>query len=163
MPWEQAIRVRFGRRVKLLTAGVHLKIPLVDIVYLQSVRLRIAALPRQAVSTSDGHVVTVIGSIGYSIADIRLLYETLHHAEDTISNLAQAAIAEHISDRKLADCSLRSVSTVRIENLGQYGIASVEIYVTEFAVVRAYRLLGDYANYAWGSQLATDQMHNRSK
>ena len=40
-PWEQGLRVRLGRRVKLLGAGVHLRLPVLDVLYIQTVRTRI--------------------------------------------------------------------------------------------------------------------------
>jgi len=164
-PWEQAIRVRLGRSVKLLNAGVHFKIPLIDLIYLQSVRMRIAQLPRQTLETADGRVISLVCSIGYSIADIALLYKTLNHAEDTISNLAQAAIAAHISKSQCSACTPVAIQEALKNSLplDQYGLSGVEIYVTECAVARTYRVLGDYSNYSWGSKLATDQMHDRSK
>ncbi len=38
-PWEGAIRVRFGRWVRTLTPGLHLRIPYADSVYRQTNRL----------------------------------------------------------------------------------------------------------------------------
>lgn len=43
-PWEQAVRVRLGKHLSVLNAGVHLKLPFADLVYLQSVRLRISGI-----------------------------------------------------------------------------------------------------------------------
>lgn len=164
-PWEQAIRVRAGKRVELLGAGVHVKIPLLDIVYLQSVRTRFSTCARQAVTTKDGRTLIVVGNIGYSIGDVLVLYKTLHHAEDTICNLVQSAIAIHVSTSDSSVCTPIEIqkalkSTVDLTN---YGLRDVEVLITECVISRTYRLLGDYASGGWGPRLSTDEMHTRTK
>lgn len=161
-PWEQAIRVRLGSSLKLLNAGVHFKIPLLDIIYLQSVRMRITKLPRQTTAAADGRIVACCCAIGYSISDIMLLYKTLHHAEDTIANLAQSAITAYIAKTPSAACTSTAIAETLKLDLRWCGIRGVEIYVTECAIVRTYRILGENENYGWGSKLSTDQMHNRT-
>jgi hypothetical protein len=66
-PWEQGLRVRLGQRVKLLRAGIHLKLPIIDVLYIQTVRARISALGRQIAATRDGKAVTLSGAVGYAI------------------------------------------------------------------------------------------------
>ena len=163
-PWEQALRVRLGRHVKLLGAGVHFRIPLVDLIYLQSVRKRLCSLPRQTVFTLDQRTIALVASVGYEIADIEKLYRTLHHPEDTIANLTQAAIVNYVSTRVFTDCApkiLQDEISKRLD-LAEYGLASVELFVMEFAVVRAYRLLNESTNYGWGARLDTNETHRRS-
>lgn len=163
-PWEQAIRVRLGKTTRLLGPGVHLKIPLVDMVYLQSIRMRITMLSRQTVSTSEGQAVTVTGAIGYSISDIERLYKTLHHAEDTIMNLASAAVAKHIARSDVAHCTPETIEQglKGMLDFSGYGISFERIYICECAVTRTYRVLQE----SWGgtgSRLTTEEMHQRTK
>ncbi len=161
-PWEQGLRVRLGKHVRLLHAGVHLKIPIIDVLYIQTVRTRISSLGRQIATTSDGKAITLSGSIGYAISDIETLYRSMHHAEDTIQALARARIASYISRNVAEHCHPsemeRPVSSALAEELNQYGICEVKVYITEFAVVRTYRLIGDYTgNGVYGSPLMTDR------
>ena len=39
-PWEQALRIRWGKTATLLKGGVYLRIPFIDRIYRQSVRKR---------------------------------------------------------------------------------------------------------------------------
>lgn len=82
MPWEQAIRIRRGKTVRLLGAGLYLKIPFIDAVYIQTTRMRMVDMPIQTVSTQDGTTLTIKAVIGYSIKDVQLLYNTLYHPDD---------------------------------------------------------------------------------
>lgn len=157
-PWEQALRVRLGKRVTLLDAGWHWKLPLFDLIYLQSVRLRISPINKQTLSASTGEVVTLAGALGYRIEDIQLLYSSIHHAEDTVCSLTRARIAEYVSTHTLTECHPEKLQNELNRALGleQFGLADARIYITEFAVVRTYRLIGDYSEYSWGKRLATD-------
>ena len=69
-PWEQAIRVRLGRRVRLLPAGAYLVIPFIDRVYRQTIRRRLSIIPPQTLTTRDGKSVTLGSAVGYSIVDL---------------------------------------------------------------------------------------------
>lgn len=157
-PWEQALRVRLGKRVKLLGAGVWLKIPFVDGVYLQSVRLRVSSFGRQTNTTSDGKTLTTSGCVGYTIVSIRDLYDTLQHPEDVINNLSAKAVSSYISGHTLQELSPNSMSANISGTLGlwKYGLGSVEIIITEFVVVRTYRLIGDFTGGMYGERLSTD-------
>src|SRR3954469_20788485 len=86
-PWEQALRVRCGKNIRLMNGGVYFRIPYFDSFYVQSIRLRVIDLTIQTVTTSDLHTVTLSGSIGYQIDDIRKLYTTLYHPELTLSTI----------------------------------------------------------------------------
>lgn len=162
-PWEQAIRVRLGRKVTLLEAGIHLKIPLLDMIYLQSVRMRITELQRQTVTSQDGHTITTSGCLGYSVLDIAMLYKTLHHPDDTITNLARAAIAQYISTHPIAECRPAAIEeNLKALDFSAYGISAAHIYVTEFVVVRTYRVIGDYSYGSSGAKLSTDSLYTRT-
>jgi regulator of protease activity HflC (stomatin/prohibitin superfamily) len=163
-PWEQAIRVRMGKHVKLLGPGVHTKIPFLDLIYLQSTRMRISDLPRQTLTTQDGKSITLAGQLGYEISNLQKLYCTLHHAEDTITGLSRAEIATFVSDHKMEECTQTNIECV-IEklDLSRYGLSNVELRIIDFAVVRTYRLIGDYACGTWGSKLSTDTLHSRTE
>ena len=162
-PWEQAIRVRLGKSVTLLGPGVHAKVPLLDMIYLQSVRLRMTDLQRQTITSRDGKTITVSGAIGYEIQSILELYRTLHHAEDTIANFARAEIAEYIGRNDAAQCKPTAIEAhLKTLEFSKYGLGNVRIYLTEFAVVRSIRLIGDYAYGSWGAKLSTDSTHNRT-
>lgn len=145
VPWEQAVRVRLGKHVRILTAGVHLRIPYLDKIFKQSVRRRIVATDIQTVSTSCGKAITLAGQMGYSIADVGKLYATLHHAEDTLQALMKSSVATFISSHRLEECTVEAIEEYVTENndLSQYGIAEATFSLTNFAVARTYRFITD--------------------
>lgn len=146
MPWEQAIRIRFGRHSKLLDAGLHFKIPFFDSVYVQTTRLRVTNLPMQTISTKDDKTVTISMALGYSITDIQQLFNTLYHPESTLSNICNGEISEYVSSHDLRDCRpvlLEKAVREKIEIFKDYGIRIDYFKVVGFANVRTYRLISD--------------------
>lgn len=144
-PWEQAIRVRLGNRVVLLGAGVWLRIPLIDKIYIQSTRLRLLSTHTQTLTTLDGKVLTIGAAVGYSVKDILTLYQTMHYPEETLRNLVASEIAQCVALNHSGKVTPEFVgSTVSAEiDFAQWGLAAGAVQVTDFAYVRAYRLIQD--------------------
>lgn len=164
-PWEQAVRVRLGKHVTLLKAGVHLRIPIADSVYVQSTRKRMAVTGRQTILSQDGKNVTLCASIGFAIKDVLLLYNTLHHAEDTIRNMTIAQFARAVQAHP-ATTPLATLENWVMEHmdLKQFGLCDITVSLNEFTIVRTYRLIGDYAQaYQSGSSLTTELEHTAAQ
>ena len=142
-PWEQAIRVRFGKTQRLLKPGIHFKLPMFDSVYVQSIRRRVASLDTQTVQTADGRMVIAGGCIAYEIGDISALYSTLHHPEDSLIRDAMIALAREIRARDSRNCIAHAIEQAALGRLqfAQYGVNLLELYLTDFAFARTYRLI----------------------
>jgi regulator of protease activity HflC (stomatin/prohibitin superfamily) len=147
LPWQQGLRVRAGRYVRLLEGGLYLKLPVLDVVKVESVRRRNSMLPVQTLTTADGATVTVAGIVAYAIGDLELLFRTLHHAEDTIIQSAGGAIADQVLRQKRCDLDPAVLGAIVSRQLADafapYGLIDVSMQVTDFAVVRALRLISD--------------------
>lgn len=158
-PWEQAIRVRAGKRVRRLAPGLHLRVPIIDTVHKQSVRLRSCCIQTQTISSADSATLICGATLAYSISDIERLYRGLHHAEDTVSQIVAAEIAGHVSHVARADLAPATVSdavTARVApRLAEYGLSDVSVRVTDFAFVRTYRLVSDQRWSGHGEPLST--------
>ncbi len=159
-PWEQGLRVRFGRHVRLLRAGMHIRIPFCDRVYRQSVRRRLNVVAPQTLTTRDGVAISIAASIGYRVDDIRKLYDSLHDAADTIEAEVAAIVARFVSSVLSTQCTPGAVEEhVRAHlALDQYGLAGQEFYITCFARVKTYRFItGEFRQWQQGQALNTWQ------
>jgi hypothetical protein len=145
MPWDRGLRVRIGNRVKYLNPGVHVKIPLLDRVFVQGIRLRIVEVPIQTLSTQDRHVVTVTATVGFYITDLEKLYQTIFQPNSTIANIVRAHIAEFISTKDLSECKPGSIEDYVMSNMpnDEYGLSYEYIKIVGFAVVRTFRIISD--------------------
>lgn len=145
MPWEAGLRVRAGRWVKVLRRGIHLRVPFIDSVYKQTTRLRVASMPMQTLTTKDGKTVSVTAAVGYSIKDIRVLYEKLHQPETTIANIAMSGLASFVNTHALDECTPAKIEAATLEllKLEEYGLGEGYVKVVSYAVARTMRLLMD--------------------
>lgn len=165
-PWEQAIRVRMGKRVAVLSAGVYLRIPFVDTIYKQSVRRRINTIKAQTLTTKDGRVVTCSGAVGYQIGDLGKLYDTLENANMTIENEVAGIISSYIGAHTLEECSSRELEERVHEelDLSKYGLEGQEFYVQSFATSKTFRVITGEVGTSWqsDSSLCLTQEHQPS-
>ena len=158
-PWELSIRVRCGKHIRKFGPGIHVKLPFFDCAYIQNVRTRNSILQPQTITTTDGKTVTICGTLRYRIEDVLKLYTSLHQPEDTICQEVEAIITQYIIVNALEDCTAYKISQYVADNvdLTKYGLADIEFFITDFAVVRTYRLIGgDMRRYlSNGNQLET--------
>ena len=157
VPWQQGVRVRGGKRVRILSAGIHFRIPLYDQIFVQDVRLRVLQSPPQTVSSKDGKTLTVIVAVGYSIFDIMKVYDSLLQPESTLCHMVQAEIADYVHRCNLEDCAPAQIEEYILGRLQKkdYGISFEYMKITGFAVVRTYRLIQD--SHWLPNTMATDQ------
>lgn len=159
-PWELSIRVRYGKKIEKFGPGIHIKWPFFDLVYIQNVRTRNSCLQPQTITTIDGKTITLCGTLRYKIEDVLKLHMTLHQPEDTIRQEVEAIITQYIIVNKLIDCTAYNISQYVADNvdLTRYGLADIEFFITDFAFVRTYRLIGgDMQRYLQnGRQIETN-------
>lgn len=144
-PWEKGIRVRNGKHIKKLEKGLHFKIPYFDSVYVQECRLRISQIPVQTLTSKDLKTITLDSSFGYSIVNIQKLYDTLYHPETTIRNKIQGLISTFIQGRSLSEINICDIEVNVLNELNntEYGLKFEYYKITNFAVVRTFRLIQD--------------------
>ena len=154
-PWQSGIRVRLGKYIKNLEKGIYFRIPYIDSVYVQEVRLRVVSMPVQTLTSKDNHTITLDGALGYKINDIRKLYQTIFQPETTISNIVMNQVAVFISGHDLADINTKKIQEAVLEKLKEkdFGIDFNYYLLTNFAVVRTYRLIQDHTWFNEGLKM----------
>lgn len=155
-PWEAGIRIRLGWHVEVLKPGFNWRIPGVDRINVQTTRLRISSLATQTLMTTDVKTLVIAGNVAYSIADIRRLYDSVHHAEDTIRSMASEALAEVVNGSAgfVSPAAIaKSATELVAPRLEQFGLTDIQICLTDFAFVRAYRMISDQRWGNYGDQL----------
>lgn len=159
-PWEQGLRIRAGKHVMVLRAGVHAVIPFVDRVTRVSIRRRISTIRPVTLTTLDGKSITLSGFLGYYVRDIQVLFNTLSNAEDTIEAEVLNYVSQYVASHTFVDClpNLIEQSVSPQINLNQYGLGDASFTISNFAAVKTLRLItGDLTT--WGksnAKLETD-------
>lgn len=146
-PWEQGVRVRFGKHVHLLQAGMHWKIPFFDSVTVLPVRVRVVSVPTQTAMTKDGKAVTVAMAMQYQIEDLLAVFGQVHHPEQTLMYWAQGAAGGYMRDSNSGEITMQAIAAhvydELINDVTGMGLGAFRVFVTDFAVVRTFRLIQD--------------------
>lgn len=144
-PWEAGLRVRNGKNIKKLDKGIYFKLPYFDSVYVQEIRLRVREMPMQTLTSKDLKTITLNSAMGYSIADVEKLYQTLYRPEMTLQNIAMSAIAEVLHSTNAEEITPELLEDKVLEKLraDDYGLNYEYFKITNFAVVRTFRIIQD--------------------
>ena len=144
-PWQTGIRVRLGCKVKKLSGGIYFRLPYFDSVFIQESRLRSTEMPMQTLTSKDLKTITLNSSFGYSIINIEALYNTLYHPEKTLQNIAMNEMATFIWNNDLQDITPEAIEEAVLIKLVEkyYGIQFEYFKITNFAVVKTFRLIQD--------------------
>lgn len=146
-PWERGLRVRRGKNVKQLKGGIYFRIPYLDSVFIQSVRIRVISLPMQTLTSKDLQTITLNSSIGYAISDVDKLYNRVFHPELTLSNMAMSEVADFVFKTNMKDIDPATIEKAVLDKLtaDDYGVKVDYFRLTNFAVVKTYRLIQDHS------------------
>lgn len=149
-PWERGIRIRLGKVAAELAPGIHFRIPFLDRVHVQSVRLRTIWQSDQAVSSRDGHTLTLALAIDFSIVDLRQMFDSLSSPAHTLRFRAAAACAAYASKRDKKDIDATALEAEIDAELASFGcgLGQIRARVVTFSFARAYRLIGMNYDYS---------------
>ena len=165
--WEQGLRVRLGKTAIVLHPGVHLRIPYLDRVYVQSTRHRTLVQTHTTVTTLDKRTLTFGLAVSFSIKNIENLFNSLSTPEATILAKVGGGAANFISAHNRIDISLHSISKAACNSLDleakKWGINKVEVLIVSFSEARTYRLLGDGYTVTRGLSDLEDNRYNGSR
>lgn len=154
-PWERALVVRLGKKAKVLNPGIHLRIPFLDRIFVQSIRLRSITASNISTTSKDGKSIVISIGASFSIENIEKLFDSLSTPETTIINQLSNSIVEYIGQNLFKDLSINNIQNdvfgPSVKNLLNYGLGSICVNITGFTACKAYRILNN--DYTHGASL----------
>lgn len=146
-PWEQGVRVRGGKYVRLLHAGMYPKIPIIDTATVYPIRRRSTIPLLQTVKSFDKRTLTIGIVVVYRIADLLKVLDTLHNPENMLAALARGAVAEFVAETRADDvtqAAIRGYVHSQID-AASFGLEDFEVLVIDNADLsgRTLRILND--------------------
>ncbi len=152
---HKAVKWRHGKTPIAVNSGLTMYWPLVTEIDQQVVARQVINLPTQHLCTSDDVPVAVGGFVVYTIKDIVLaIGEKNFDVDDTVSDLARAALVEEITSLTYKDLReglsggresdlYESLTQNLHEQLQEFGVSVERAGLIEFAKCRVIRLLID--------------------
>ena len=145
--------VRFGPKggIKVLYPGIHLYWPVIHEIQVIAVERQTINLATQTVLTADDYAVAASGVVVYRIRDVEAAVARSFEVEETIADLALAAVAGTIAESDLDDLmdahvsgALTTTLTARVADaLHCYGVGVERCLLSDFATCRVFRLIGE--------------------
>jgi len=147
--YEEGVRLCFGKFRKVLSPGIHFKIPFADEILRQHVVVTTISLPAQSLYTLDKQNFVVKGVIKYKIADVKTFLLEVYDAKDALSDMTMSIIknivisipAEMCIDPEL-DALLTKKARVEAK---KWGVEIQQVTLTDVAPIKSYRLINDVA------------------
>ena len=145
--YEEAVILRFGRFNKVITAGIHFKIPFFDHVLSQHVVVTTLSLPAQSLYTLDKHNFVVKGVVKYKISDVKIFLLEVYDAKDALSDMTMSIIKNIIITMNSEECINNDLDNIltkktRVE-ARKWGVDVQQVTLTDIAPIRSYRLIND--------------------
>jgi len=147
LPWESGLRIRLGKTVKILSSGIHFRIPYVDSCYKQTIRIHFINLAPQTLTLKSKETLTISLIIGYSISDIFKVYNSVSEIQGVISGSVMGSISDFVSQAILDECHPSDIENHAKECLqkNDWGIEIKEIKTVSYAIVKTFRFIQDNA------------------
>jgi len=137
MPWEEALIIRNGKRIRYKRKGVHFKIPYIDRCFVQCVRTRTVQSAPQTITNEDGENVTICVSVNYAIKDLNRLYNNALEPEQMIINALNGEIYNSVLYSRPINRALLNNECMR------FGVNIESLNIITKARTRTYRLIQD--------------------
>lgn len=150
--WEQGVLVRAGKIVGprdsttgLFGSGFHFLIPFYYDLIVEDCKLDAGFSPRLDLITADGHPISLIITVQYSIADMAVLWGTIQNYEDSVMSTICSEVVEIALQMEKKDISTHLCTTALTscrERLHPWGIDVSHLGIASLTSSQVLRLIG---------------------
>lgn len=143
--WNEAVHLRFGKYIAVRKPGLHFKLPFVDGIIETAVITQSVNLPAQTLTTLDEQGIVLKAIIRYQITDVKKYLLNVMHANDVLIDTTQGMIRDIVEITYWADLvNVNETITNEVkEYVEKWGIDVEIITITDLAIVKTFRILGD--------------------
>jgi len=146
--WNGAVQLRCGKFIKVLSPGIHFKIPFFDNVIETPVITQSVNLPSQTLTTLDEQSIVLKSIIRYKVSNVRTYLLGVMHANDVLIDTTQGMIRDVVeltTWEDLVDVNETITDKVK-EYVVRWGIEVEAVTITDLGIVKSFRIFGDDAH-----------------
>jgi len=143
--WNGAVQLRCGKFIKVLSPGIHFKIPFFDSIIECPVITQSVNLPSQTLTTLDDESIVLKSIIRYKVSNIRTYLLGVMHANDVLIDTTQGMIRDVVeltTWNDLVDVNETITNEVK-EYVVRWGIEVEAVTITDLGIVKSFRIFGD--------------------
>ena len=155
--WNEAIMLRCGKlQQKVLTPGIHFKIPFLDSVWEATIITQSLEMNPQSITTRNGRNVVVKAIIRFRIEDVKTYLTTISQPHDVLIDTTQGMIREIIEGMTFSEIyGMDSLLTKKVGAfVRRWGIKVERVTLTDLASINSLRIIQNknmeqqYASFA---------------
>jgi regulator of protease activity HflC (stomatin/prohibitin superfamily) len=146
--WNGAVQLRYGKFIKVLSPGIHFKIPFFDSIVECPVITQSVNLPSQTLTTLDDESIVLKSIIRYKVSNIQTYLLGVMHANDVLIDTTQGMIRDVVELTTwddLVDVNETITNKVK-EYVVRWGIEVEAVTITDLGIVKSFRIFGDEAH-----------------
>ena len=143
--WNGAVQLRYGKFIKVLSPGIHFKIPFFDSIMETPVITQSVNLPSQTLTTLDEQSIVLKSIIRYRVSNVRTYLLGVMHANDVLIDTTQGMIRDVVELTTwddLVDVNETITNKVK-EYVVRWGIEVEAVTITDLGIVKSFRIFGD--------------------
>jgi len=143
--WNGAVHLRFGKYIGVRKSGIHFKLPFLGSIIETPVITQSVNLPAQTLTTLDEQGIVLKAIIRYRVSDVKEYLLGVMHANDVLIDTTQGMIRDIVEVttwENLVDVNSQITNEVK-EFVQKWGIEVETITITDLAIVKTFRILGD--------------------
>jgi regulator of protease activity HflC (stomatin/prohibitin superfamily) len=143
--WNGAVQLRCGKFIKVLSPGIHFKIPFFDSIIECPIITQSVNLPSQTLTTLDEQSIVLKSIIRYKVSNIQTYLLSVMHANDVLIDTTQGIIRDVVEMTRwddLVDVNYQITNEVK-EFVVKWGIEVEAVTITDLGIVKSFRIFGD--------------------
>ena len=143
--WNGAVHLRFGKFIAVRNPGIHFKLPFLDSIIETPVITQSVNLPAQTLTTLDEQGIVLKAIIRYRVNGVKEYLLGVMHANDVLIDTTQGMIRDIVEVTNWEDLvNVNQTITNEVkEYVQKWGIEVEAITITDLAIVKTFRILGD--------------------
>jgi len=144
LEYQEGVLLRFGKYKKVLTKGIHFKIPIIDTPIIEHIAVTTTTLPPQSLTTLDDKTIVVKGIIKYKITDIHKYALLIWDAKDALVDTTCGIIRDTVNEKNWEEIRLGKIDGLisrRVKSAAEeYGIEVIWVTLTDISIMKSFRL-----------------------
>lgn len=146
--WERGLVLRFGRYHRMVKPGLVFVWPFyIESVYVEDIYRKVAALPPQSLTTSEGVSVVVSAVVTYRVKNVKKVILAAGGHEDAIIAVIPGTIGAFVSGARWDDLNTEefrsTVASAAHESAVDWGMVVEDVRFANLVKARSYRLFNE--------------------
>ena len=145
-PNERGVFLRLGKYKRSLEPGMYFCLPVIDEIQKLDVTPQVINLPNQSITTKDGRILAISGTVEYSICESRKALLEVQNFDASLQNLSMGVVANYVKSQLYEDCielngfEENVIAEIR-DKAHEWGLGVTRFWVTDLAQHKVYRLM----------------------